>query len=456
MFSGANTQASSQDNIFGWAWSENFGWVSFNCTNYFTCGTSDYGVNVNRVSGHFEGYAWSDNLGWISFEENDSPPDNSSFSSNCIQACSPTENCTACYSYSTDNIYGWAKIISMGDDGWIKFNHGGGTGEGDLRANDATGDFFGYGWNGNTTDADADTIETGMGWLSFNCANNNVCDTSRYLVNGDFVNNVPEVENMSAPNWSNSRTEGCFFGSRYAFLQWDFADRDAGACQLAYRIIVDDDNSRVDDTPLLDTGKCEGSYDADNGVCSSSFSSDSLCQSSVTANRYNLREGLAHNNDSLEYNKAYYWWIKVWDERGLESEWFQYGTTPDTHNDDGNSLTFTTYKHKFPNVSFSWFPIEPSIGEDVDFTDTTLVYSDASPDVGAVCAGPTDCGWSWTFEQADIDASSGQNPEGVEFLQGGSMEVELTVTDSDNYSCTNSANIENVSVCLPLWQERAP
>src|SRR3989338_509710 len=59
-------EAGSNDNVFGWAWSENIGWISFNNTS--GGGAVDYGVNVDTTTGIFSGYAWSENIGWISFE----------------------------------------------------------------------------------------------------------------------------------------------------------------------------------------------------------------------------------------------------------------------------------------------------------------------------------------------------------------------------------------------------
>ena len=59
-------------NLSGWAWSENFGWISFNCSTGGSdggniCASSNYKVTVNQTTGEFDGYAWSQNLGWISF-----------------------------------------------------------------------------------------------------------------------------------------------------------------------------------------------------------------------------------------------------------------------------------------------------------------------------------------------------------------------------------------------------
>ncbi len=60
-------RASALDNVIGWAWSDNVGWISLNCTNTSSCATSDYGVTVNPSNGGMTGYAWSDNVGWIEF-----------------------------------------------------------------------------------------------------------------------------------------------------------------------------------------------------------------------------------------------------------------------------------------------------------------------------------------------------------------------------------------------------
>jgi len=55
-------------NLFGWAWSENFGWICFNCLTDNSCAASgDYKVTVDQDTGEFDGYAYSENIGWISF-----------------------------------------------------------------------------------------------------------------------------------------------------------------------------------------------------------------------------------------------------------------------------------------------------------------------------------------------------------------------------------------------------
>ncbi len=56
-------------NLTGWAWSENFGWISFNCETDNTCSLidDDYKVTIDQDNGEFDGYAYSENIGWTSF-----------------------------------------------------------------------------------------------------------------------------------------------------------------------------------------------------------------------------------------------------------------------------------------------------------------------------------------------------------------------------------------------------
>jgi len=60
LFAFIQVEADENDNVWGWAWSENIGWISFNGVNY--------GVNIDPASGDFSGYAWSENIGWIKFD----------------------------------------------------------------------------------------------------------------------------------------------------------------------------------------------------------------------------------------------------------------------------------------------------------------------------------------------------------------------------------------------------
>ena len=117
-------------NVWGWAWSENIGWISFSCEDTMPVGVEgpDYGVDIDRATGLFSGYAWSENIGWIRFN----PPPDPTYSNNYPAA--PYHS--ARVSTTTDEVSGWARacagtanpdICATGTnpaagswDGWIK------------------------------------------------------------------------------------------------------------------------------------------------------------------------------------------------------------------------------------------------------------------------------------------------------------------------------------------------
>lgn len=149
-----NTKAGPADNVSGWAWSENIGWISFNNTS--GGGATNYGVNI-ETDGVFSGYAWSENIGWISFNTGD------------LTGC-PTAPCQAKLDFGTKEVSGWAKALTDGGGwpGWIRLrevtNYG-------VSWNSLSGEMEGWAW--------ADGV---IGWISFNCNNQGVCGTSDYQV----------------------------------------------------------------------------------------------------------------------------------------------------------------------------------------------------------------------------------------------------------------------------------
>jgi len=150
-------QASEAQNVIGHAWSENIGWVSFNCMNQDKrcanntgilceldsdcvaagvggtclneCSASNYGVNVSESGGPFSGYAWSSNVGWIDFAP--------------VGPYPGTPNNAATYNAATGAVTGWTKIVNLGDDGWLQLS---GTWTNGVSIQNLT--FTGWAWNG--------------------------------------------------------------------------------------------------------------------------------------------------------------------------------------------------------------------------------------------------------------------------------------------------------------------
>lgn len=148
-------QAASSDNLSGWAWSENVGWVSFNSTNQSA--TQSYGVKV-AGNGNISGYAWSENIGWISFNE----------TSGC-----PSSPCQPKMNKGTGEVSGWARACAgtvNGDctgatrsDGWDGWIHLKGTNYG-VTVSGCSWD--GYAWGSDIT-----------GWTHFKGTNYGVVGT---------------------------------------------------------------------------------------------------------------------------------------------------------------------------------------------------------------------------------------------------------------------------------------
>lgn len=133
--------------IYGWAWSENIGWIDLNCVNTGVCATRNFGLNV-LSDGTVQGYAWSDNVGWIT-----------TATSGC-----PVNPCGAYMSTST--FTGWLKVIAASStpqngkwDGMISLSSSTANSVinyGVLKANSA---MSGYAWG--------DTV---LGWIDFSQA----------------------------------------------------------------------------------------------------------------------------------------------------------------------------------------------------------------------------------------------------------------------------------------------
>lgn len=171
LLSSETTHSGAQDNVQGGAWSENIGWVSFNCdSSHLTAPrcTTDYGVHIND-DGTFSGAAWSEIIGWIDFAPSGPYPS------------SPDHSVKV--DLQTGELSGWARAMNQGGgwDGWIKMR---GTNYG-VSIDFNTGEFSGAAWS--------DTV---IGWLNFNCSNQGVCATSNYKVTTTF-SPAPRITNLT-------------------------------------------------------------------------------------------------------------------------------------------------------------------------------------------------------------------------------------------------------------------
>jgi PKD repeat protein len=397
--------AGTEHNLSGWAWSENVGWISFNCYNDYNgdgvledhCSSSNYGVKLDPSTKVFSGYAWSEHIGWISFNRSETgapPTEDPCFDGSCIAKLDP----------STNKVYGWAKALVYGGgwDGWIKLNDA----NYGVTLNSSTGKFEGWatGWD----DTPGEAV---IGWISFNCKDGgynettgehySVCGTSNYKV---FLtaplNQPPTANKLSVDAQSSDVICGETEGSRAKF-SWNFVDPDPRDSQSAYQIQID--NNSNFSSPEVDTKK----------TLSSS-------QTFLLSRPYTL----------LNWGTTYYWRLMVWDSHDATSTWI-------------NGPSFTTPSHSYPVIDFSWDPQRPIVGQVVKFTDTSTVYG-----------GATKSSWYWTFQNGNPSSSTNQNPT-TTFSSIGESEINLEITDSSGYSCSVKKFLQT-TYPLPFFKEIPP
>lgn len=171
--------ASSAENISGFAWSDNIGFISFNCkdsnsgSTFDECSSIDYGVNVDRTIGVnfglLSGRAWSEHIGWITFES----AELANCPSGLCQARLGTDS-NGAITAAPNNLTGWGRACSVfvnGCRGPLKTNSKLGGWDGFISLRGAN-----YGVSFDPTDSKLKGYAWGdlvLGWINFNplCSN---------------------------------------------------------------------------------------------------------------------------------------------------------------------------------------------------------------------------------------------------------------------------------------------
>ncbi len=146
-------QTNPNNNVSGFAWSDNIGWISFNSSDI--SGAPSYGVNLSTSTGALSGYAWSDGLGWISFNQS---------------SCGLTPN----VNLTTGAVSGFADALTAGANGCVSLS---GSQYGVTYDATNTQQFKGFAWGGDY-----------IGWVSFNSKDDN--NTGNYAVYGPGITQI--------------------------------------------------------------------------------------------------------------------------------------------------------------------------------------------------------------------------------------------------------------------------
>lgn len=444
-------------NVMGFAWSENIGWINFNSKNCdindnkiyeglaegapancpLSGSVSVYGVNLDLditspTYNNLSGYAWSENIGWVSFNWNaikDALP---------LTECPSGNGSALCQAKLTgSNFSGWARACSVfqagcagvlkddkergGWDGWIKLRKD----SSDSGASPSYGvslsgnDFIGHAWASDV-----------IGWVCFNNLSAN-CDLGaagpNYKVYLAISNTFPTVViPPGSPYTPNYCVAPGVVGVRF---YWKYTDVEDANVQAKYQLIITKDpgpgqviyNSGIKASPATDvTGVA---INADAGKCSPG------------PNCTNFIEYGSHN---------YSWTVQAWDSGNLSDGVHvgnNFGPTP---------------SHRYPDVNFSppppssistTIPIQFCTDNSVDPCTSNLNNSVCYDNGGGVVSCAI---YNWNF--GDTKTSTDVNPTHSYVVPKPSYSVTLTANDG-SYSCSKT---KILGVSKPRLREVTP
>lgn len=438
-----NAFAGTGENMSGYAWSENIGWVSFNNTT--GGGGTSYGVNIQETDisggntiGELSGYAWSENIGWITFNRDNA---------NTPPAGQPDPGLTydtlAYIDTNGETIKGWARAMSACDDansdgkcdssgagtnsggwdGWIAL--------GDMNTGDSknygvsldltTKQFKGWAWGSDSA-----------GWISFN--NITGGGSTPYSVSTTFeLNKTPDV--VTAGNMdikTNPNSSYCGAGS--ITFEWKFSDPN-----------LDTPNNQ------MSKYKLEASYTNSNFkiIRETTTTANNNTIISVTVPLSEIKSDLDGNN---WYNQTLYWKVTVYDGG--------FGNKSATSETDSYNLPDNEYVVDFnSNPPFNNIFAE----QVVQFFDKSKVYNSSNPNgkdlnmdnVTTACG--SNCSRTWDFSSnGNPTTSTRANPTAM-FIEDIATDVKLTFGDKDrygaSYSCSKSESVA-VKFPIPKFEEK--
>lgn len=460
-------EAGTSNNISGWAWSENIGWISFNSIDcdidgdgtYEGAGEAggpapagcpatgtafDYGVDVNITTGAFLGYAWSETIGWIKFDPTTTPPGEAVAApatldlgtnevSGWARACAGSANPeTTCEGGTNPDSGGW--------DGWIKLRKDPADAGSDygVNWNSGTGEFEGWAWGSDV-----------VGWISFN---NVDCDAdndgssdgvpagcpavgtpiSDYQV-VKMGSRAPSADNLTVDLWKDNPAF-CGQSTPPMRVSWNFVDPDLGDQQDGYQIEVYSDINFSN--LLIDT--CDEI-------------SASTCDFGGASGAYVFQQ----SGRLLSWDQIYYWRLKVWDSQGLFSDWIYPPSPTGSPTLEGSADSFDTPPHAYPEAdNFVYSPVSPLRNEPVEFDDDGDLNSfDGVPFDPLV--DPLEASWEWDFGDGS-SISPGPNPNPIHiYAVPGVYTVTLSVQD-DVGKCSAQKNLVVSRSNFLQWKEVSP
>jgi hypothetical protein len=288
-------------------------------------------------------------------------------------------------------------------------------------------EFRDWAWGGNDNNNEAI-----IGWISFNCKNQNWCATSSYKVMTSFTfsppNQPPSANNLSIDDFQDTVC-GITSGARVKF-KWNFDDPDLGDTQSAYRLEVASDPGFSN----IIIRSCDPTLTNPNARC--------LTQSNEFVNEPTAGYSL------LNWGTPYYWRLMVWDSQDTPStNWIVY------QDNSPPPESFTTPAHSYPYPIFTPSPQNPALNVVVNFIDSSKCY-DAGNNEYYCSIGNTS--YLWNFDNGQTSTKKGDAT--TTYTTPGSKTVRLTITDNTLLPpgvCDTTRQI-TVGLPLPKWKEVPP
>ena len=431
----AEVAPEDQFSLFGWAWSGNIGWISFNGEDENADG--DYS-SVIGLDGNVTGYAWSENIGWIKFDDLSGYPAEPDYSAKVdidgyLPGCEQGQIC------------GWARALagtdsSDGWDGWIRMDSDGsyqGATVEESNSPDYNSKITGWAWGSDV-----------VGWVSMNCENDGSnCSSSDYGVETDFEIETPTVGDPDLPpstNISIKQLDYCNETTPPIRAEWDY-DSPYNLDQGGFQVQVVERGTEFNG---------EG-WDPVRKVMDSCTN----CIFPQSEGGTYWEENVPYSNpnnytfsDRLNFDTEYTARVQVWDKYGIRSEWVE--------------KDFKT-RIRYPQVDIELDrPQPPTVEEATYFTDQTN-YHDWD---GSNLQGGIDM--LWQFEEANPDRQQltkteydAQGEVGTEFKRDGVFEVDLrldaTIRDETDSWINESCSLESpfeaqINPEIPDWEEVSP
>lgn len=436
--------------LSGFAWSENIGWVSFNCKDLEplpesggkTCKSAldvdfnpaihlyDYKVGINS-SNNATGYAWSENIGWIRF---DPPPD---FTSGLYPTNPPADTYPVKYNPEPRRLEEWARACSAtanGDcasatsdswDGWIKTY--GLNPDYQVSYNLSASEFEGWAWGGDV-----------IGWISFNCNNDHdesvsgiqsVCSASDYKVKG-IINTHPKATLLTeTPYYYADQSQNFCAAPPRHILNWRFEDGE-------------DCPNSPSNCPTTQTGytlqiSADGTFN--------SVDAEVSCTNGGCAETRNVQVAVSPGVGQIAYNKSYYWRVKVFDSGDADSGWIT-ALFPEDQ--------FSTALHLYPDSIFTYFPKKPSKEEEITFRSQAKCYDISNVEIA--CPGVAG-NYKWDMEYNAPTMMGNVTGQEVKYTYNtmGSRNVAFEIIDAEGLTCRTTKLI-SPQFPLPKFKETAP